>query len=216
MSTACHQEPVCCLKSQRSSGHSTLCNGWYRLVEFDIACSPDSGSCSSKRNNAVDVPVGLHQAETEPLDHRSIEGSYRRPLLPRKRPGRKSAVYHDGRNSLPVKGPEQIGPQLGFDEEIQYWLQSGDQARNDPGKIQRSIEMFSQAGQPLFDCFSPCFRDRRNNQSILRMALTEFLDQRCDCYHFTQRDCVDPDDRLVRLGRTRYTRQTTFKTQPLR
>ena len=67
MGTACHKQLFRILKPKMSPDRPTLRDDRYRLVELDIPCSPDSRSLCSQRNDTVDIPVRLHQAEAERL-----------------------------------------------------------------------------------------------------------------------------------------------------
>jgi hypothetical protein len=96
-----------------------------------------------------------------------------------------------------VKLPQEIRPQLCFDKYIEHRPQPADQSSDDPGKVQRSIEMFGHTGQPLLDGFPPGFRNGRNDETVIRMAPMQFLDQRRDRYGLAQRNGVDPDDWFI-------------------
>src|SRR4029077_16167710 len=105
MGTACHKQLLRLLKPKIRPCPSPPGHGWYRLVELYIPCSSNSRGLCSQRNDTIDIPVRLHQAAAEGLQHRPIERSHGRPLLPRKGPGREPTVHQSRRHSTPAQMP---------------------------------------------------------------------------------------------------------------
>ncbi len=199
MRTPCHEQPFAIMQPETRPDRSRLCRGRHRLIELDVPRFPHHPRIRAKGDDPFDVAIGLHQTEAQPLQHRAIERPDGPPLLPGEGPRGETPVHHDRRNSTTVKLPQEIRPQLGFDKYIEDRPQPADQSRDDPGEVQRSIEMFGHTGQPLLDGFPPGFRNGRDDEPVIRMAPMQFLDQRRDRYGLAQRDGVDPDDWLIWL-----------------
>ncbi len=58
--------------------------------------------------------------------------------------------------------------------------------------------MFGHAGEPLLHRLASGVGDRRDHQSILRVATVEQADQRHSRHYLAKRHGVDPDDGFVR------------------
>ncbi len=166
--------------------------GRSRHIELQIARGNDVAA--AERGEALRIDIRLGEADVEPAKQRGDRGG--NPAPARERAMRHPAVDQDHRQPPRRARQDQVGPQIGFDEQRQRRPPVIEKARDIARGIVRHILMDDICGKPLGDDRGRSHRARGQEDADIERA--QLLDQSRRGQHFADAGAVNPDQRSVR------------------
>ena len=161
-------------------------------VQFQVAGGDDVAA--AERGKAFGIDLRLGEADIEPAKQRRDRAAD--PAPARKRAMRHPAVDQHHRQAPRRARQDQIGPQIGFDEQRQRWPPVIEKARDIARRIVRHVLVDDVGGKPLGDDRRRGHRARRQQDADIQRA--QPFDQGGRRQHFADAGAVNPDQRPVR------------------
>ena len=166
--------------------------GRRRNVQLQIARGDDVAA--AERGKALGIDLRLRETNVEPAEQRRDRAGD--PAPARKRAMRHPAVDQHHRQPPRRARQDQIGPQIGLDEQRQRRPPVIEKARHIARRIVRHILMDDVGGKPLGDDRRRGHRARGQQDADVQRA--QFLDQGRRGQHLADAGAVNPDQRPVR------------------
>ena len=166
--------------------------GRLRHVELEVAGGGDARRAEIAQ--APGIGGGLRQAEVEAAQQRRDGGGRAAPAV--ERALGQPAVDQEERHAARGRRGDQVGPQIGFDEQRQIGLPMIEEPLDEARRIERHELVDRTRGQPLLGQ-----RRRRHcarGAQHVEFPLADALDQRDDGEQFADTGAMHPDQRARR------------------
>ena len=168
-----------------------------RHVELEIAGADVRAARRVARNAPHRRPTA--QAQIETRQQRRDHARHQPPAA--ERTLRQAAVDHDHRNFALGARQDEIGPQIGFDEQRQVGPPMVEEAPHEARRVERNELVQGAVRQPLLGERRRRDRARRDQHGEILRAHP--LDQRHHGEHFADAGAVHPDQRALRTRQAR-------------
>ena len=184
-----------------------LIDGRRRYIEFEIAAAGDPG-CAELRIT-LRIGAGLGQTEIEAAEQRPNDARQSAPAV--ERAFRHAAVDQDHRDAAVRTGQDQIGPQVGFNEERQIRLPVIEKSADKSRRVERNELMHRARRQALLG--ERRRGDGAGSDQHGEIHRPDALNERNDRQHFADAGAVQPDQRAIG---TRYAGHAVTFAKPRR